>query len=160
MFVLSAELGDEPVAGRDALVVRRLAGAGSAVRSGRDARLPDGSQVSHEDQQRASRGALQPGHGAHWHGDRVRHSHQGVRTVAKRRRAENGVRGPPVQGRCGADQRSVRAHLQGTNRRFFLPFSYCVFFSVGFRPSTLFDDKRREHNISLSLSWNHVQNIL
>lgn len=113
---VSAEPGDEPVAGRDAPVVRRLAGAGRAERPGRGARVPDGGPVAREDRQRAARGALQPGHGPDGHGDRVRHSRPRVRTVALRGRAEDGVRGPPVQGRRGADQRPVRSHIQGTYR--------------------------------------------
>lgn len=57
------ELGDEPVEGRDSLVVRRMAGAGCAVRPWCNVSVPDGSQVAHEDQQRSARGALQPRHG-------------------------------------------------------------------------------------------------
>lgn len=101
------------MAGRDALMVRRLAGAGRAVRPGRGIVVPHGGAVAHEDQQRAARGALQPGHGAHRHGDRVRRGPQGVRTVARRRRAQDGVRDPPVQSRRGADPGPVRSHLQG-----------------------------------------------
>lgn len=113
LVLVPAEHGVEPVAGRDAPVVRRLAVAGRAVRPGRGAVVPHGGAVAHEDQQRAARGALQPGHGAHRHGDRVRRGAQGVRTVARRRRAEDGVRGPPVPSRRGPDAGSVRSHLQG-----------------------------------------------
>jgi len=72
----SAEPGDEPLAGRDAPVVRRLAGARCAVRPGRDVGVRHGGQIAHEDQQRPSRGALQPRHRSDGYGYRMRHGHQ------------------------------------------------------------------------------------
>jgi len=104
------------VAGRDAPVVRRLAGAGRADRSRRPARVPHGGPVpdAPERRRRTAGGALQPGHRAHRHGDRVRSGHPGVRGDAHRGRAQDGVLGAPVPGRRGADQGPVRAHLQGT----------------------------------------------
>jgi len=70
------EPGDEPLAGRDAPLVRRLARAGRAVRPGRDVGVRHGGQVAHEDQQRAPRGALQPRHRPDRYGYRVRYGHQ------------------------------------------------------------------------------------
>lgn len=77
---MSTEPGDEPVAGRDAPVVRRLAGAGRAGGPRRPARVPHGGPVPNasERRRRAARGALQPGHRPHRHGDRVRSGHPGV----------------------------------------------------------------------------------
>lgn len=67
----SVELGDESLEGRDASLVRWLASTGCAVRPECDAVVRHGGQVVHEDQQRASRGALQPRHRADGHGNRV-----------------------------------------------------------------------------------------
>jgi len=94
-------------------VVRRLAGARCAVRSGRNVGVRHGGQIAHEDQQRPTRGALQPRHRSDGYGYRVRHGHQRFWTHSDRRRPENGVRGPAVQGRSGPDQRPVRSHIQG-----------------------------------------------
>lgn len=112
-YVILTELGDEPVAGCDAPVVRRLAGSGRAVRPVYDADVSDGGQVAHENQQRTARGALQPWDGSDGHGDCVWHSHQRIRTDSYRGRSQNSVRDPPLQSRRCADQRPVRSHLQG-----------------------------------------------
>lgn len=72
----SAEPGDEPLAGRDAPVVRWLAGARRAVRPWRNVGVRYGGQIAHEDQQRASCGALQPRHWSDGYSYRMRHGHQ------------------------------------------------------------------------------------